>query len=113
MPNTPLTSAPSIWRDAENPTSGKWYHRGHEILADQSAPGARFAKLVAVIEPGLHALADARLIAAAKELREALDLARLVLDRVDAAQMIPGPLADDVRLASRLAIHALAKSEGR
>lgn len=112
MPTLPNAA---LWRDAEKPSAGRWYQRAAEIRAvtEQGAPGPRVGLLIATIEPGIHALADARLIAAAKELREALDLARLVLDRVDAAQMIPGPLADDVRLASRLAIHALAKSEGR
>jgi hypothetical protein len=115
MPTLPNAA---LWRDAENPSAGRWYHRGPEILADQGPPtiernaprGTAQVTLVAVIEPGVHALADARLIAAAKDLRVALTLARMVLEQrgsITTCVAANGPTVGEV------IARAVAKSEGR
>lgn len=115
MPTLPNAA---LWRDAGKPTAGRWYQRGHEILAEhQAASATRIVVIVAEVEPGVHALADARLIAAAPDLRDALReslrvgelLRRPLYQGGGATDEELDALAKNVIQSAR----AIAKSEGR
>lgn len=111
---TTNTSA-AFWRNAENPTAGNWYTRGGDVLSEQRTDLGHFhlTAIVATVPPGLHALADARLLAAAPDLRTSLRATLVIVRELLTNWQDQNASSELVRRVAIAAESALDKSEGR